>query len=54
MKQCLVVNRFNRDVSLETSFEKLTDVTDCALRTQCVNNVDDCRERDAELVMCFS
>ena len=35
VKQCLVVNRFNRDVSLEKSFEKLTDVTDCALRTQC-------------------
>ena len=53
MKQCLVVNRFNRDVSLETSFEKLTNVTDCPLRTQrddvnCVNNVDDCRELDAD------
>ena len=46
VKQCLVVDRFNRDVSLETSFEKLTDVVDCALRTQCggvnrVSNVDE-------------
>ena len=53
MKQCLVVDRFNRDVSLETSFEKLTDVLDCALRTQCgdvnrVSNVDDCCERDVD------
>ena len=53
MKQRLVVDRFNRDVSLETSFEKLTVVTDCALRTQCgdvncVSSVDDCREREAD------
>ena len=53
MKQCLVVDRFNRYVSLETSFEKLTDVVDCALRTQCgdvnrVSNVDDCCERDVD------
>ena len=30
VKQCLVVDSFNRDVSLETSFEKLSDVVDCA------------------------
>ena len=54
MKQCLVVDRFNRDVSLEMSFEKLTDVVDCALRTQCddinrVRNVDDCCKRDVDI-----
>ena len=53
VKQCLVVDRFNRDVSFETSFEKLTDVVDSALRTQCgdvnrVINVDDCCERDVD------
>ena len=50
VKKCLVVDI---DVSLETSFEKLTDVVDCALRTQCgdvnrVSNVDDCCERDVD------
>ena len=54
VKQCLVVDRFSRDVRLKTSFEKLTGVVDCALRTQCgdvnrVSNVDDCRKRDADI-----
>ena len=51
VKQYLVVDKFNPDISLETSFEKLTGVVDCALRTQCgdvnrVSNVGDCCELD--------